>query len=371
MPAPSEPNDTPRRAGEERRRTSVARKLGLSLSVLVVLLLLGEAAVRVRQYLKYGTFDRIHVLEAEEDGGLRLPPAGRDTGAIRINSKSFRGPEIEEPKPEGRIRLAFLGGSTTFCAEVSGNEAAWPALVTAGLGELYPEREFDYVNAGVPGYTTETSMKNYEQRVRQLEPDVLFVYHATNDITSDTRKAAKRQGAYTDHADSDSWLAKLSLAWYLVEKNLAFRQRSEGARESGGKLALEDDLTARFERQLGELIDAGYESCALVVVPTFSIRARRSQPRDEQFRALESAFYYMPYMTVETTLEAFDRYNAVIREVAPAHGALLVEVAERIPADDEHFADTVHFTDAGSAEMATVVLEALLGDERFLGLVGE
>ena len=57
-------------------------------------------------------------------------------------------------KPPGTYRIAFLGGSTTYCAEVSGDDKTWPYLVVEALKAGYPDRRFDYVNVGVPGYTT-------------------------------------------------------------------------------------------------------------------------------------------------------------------------------------------------------------------------
>ena len=59
------------------------------------------------------------------------------------------------PKPPGRVRLAFIGASTTFCAEVSSDAAAWPDLVVETLHGRFPGTRFDYVNGGVPGYAVQ------------------------------------------------------------------------------------------------------------------------------------------------------------------------------------------------------------------------
>ncbi len=93
-------------------------------------LLLVEGAVRVRQYVWHGTFSTtLFRSSVDPVTGLEVPVAGETTGAIRINRLGFRGPEIEIPAPAGTIRIGFLGASTTFCAEASSNEAAWPHLV--------------------------------------------------------------------------------------------------------------------------------------------------------------------------------------------------------------------------------------------------
>ena len=118
-------------------------------------------------------------------------------------------------------RVAFLGGSTTFCAEVSGDDKTWPYLVVNALKSAYPDRSFDYINAGVPGYTSETSRKRYEAEVVALRPDLVVIYHATNDLISISRGIAKNRGLDSDVLEGNlTWLSDWSMLSYLVEKNL-------------------------------------------------------------------------------------------------------------------------------------------------------
>ena len=99
-----------------------------------------------------------------------------------------------------------------------------------------------------------------------------------------------------------------------------------------------------------------------VAVATFSIQLRSGQSADEQLRAAASRLYYEPFMTPQGIIDADRRYNEIVREVAAATGALLVDGEDDIPGDPAHFADTVHFTDAGSAAMAARVTRALARD---------
>jgi hypothetical protein len=64
------------------------------------------------------------------------------------------------PKPAGTVRIAFLGGSTTFCAEGSSNQATWPHLVWQALQTAHPNVRFDYLNASAPGYATAALLRN-------------------------------------------------------------------------------------------------------------------------------------------------------------------------------------------------------------------
>jgi hypothetical protein len=124
---------------------------------MIVVAFLGlEALVRVRTYIKYGG-DGPHQFEVDSVTGLRLPKVGKNSRTVWINPLGFRSPELANPKPKGTIRVAFLGSSTTFCAEVSGNDATWPHLVWSQLKQRYPQAKFDYVNAGVVGFTLEST----------------------------------------------------------------------------------------------------------------------------------------------------------------------------------------------------------------------
>src|SRR5262249_19725924 len=90
----------------------------------VVLGLLAEGAVRVRQWVNHGTSTVLgYTFDIDPASGLRVPRADQSTKKIRINSLGFRSPELQTPKPARTVRLAFLGASTTYCAEASSNEA--------------------------------------------------------------------------------------------------------------------------------------------------------------------------------------------------------------------------------------------------------
>ena len=160
------------------------------------LLALGaEGLVRLRQWAKYGTAAPLDsTFRVEVRTGLRVPDRAKVASHVRINSLGFRSPELDDPKPPGTIRLAFLGASTTYSAEVSSNEATWPHLVWQALEKARPGVRFDYLNAAVPGYTTEASLRNLLLRVKPLQPDVIVFYEATNDVALDTRHLARPRG---------------------------------------------------------------------------------------------------------------------------------------------------------------------------------
>ncbi len=348
----------------------VRRRLLLALAVLVAGLLLLEAAVRVRLYLRTGSFVLVHSQEIDPATGLRIPERGRSTATLHIDSRGFRNPELDVPKPAGRVRIAFLGASTTFCGEASSDAATWPSLVCAALRAAHPRAEIDYVNAGVAGYVLDDILATLEQRVRPLEPDVIVLYEATNDLTKWTREMARAQGVYTEHADREDWLSGVSMAWYLVQKNLLVRQRQSAAEAGAGRAKWDSALAVPpFRERFARLVQRAGEIAPVVAVATFAQRSRPGQTPDEQRAAGITHFYYMPYMTHAAILQGFAAYNDVIRAIAREAGVILIEGEDTIPADAEHFTDSVHFTDAGCRWQAGRIVAGLEGAAAFRALV--
>ena len=347
--------------------------LGILMTFLLasILLALAEGGVRVRAWFKYGSarhFESLYYFD--NDLKLKYPIANYTTRTIRINSRGFRGPELDDHKDPNSVRLAFLGGSTTFCAEVSGNDQVWPHLVWKRIQVDFPKTKFDYINGGVPGYTLSSSLKNLQHRIAPLKPDVIVIYHATNDLSGETRDIAKKMGLYKEFHTKPSWLERQSLLWHLVRKNLQIIQVQQEVGRGVDRLrTLPDGFGAGFRRELETLIGEAQKLAKLVVVVTWTQQIRKDQPAEQKLKAAASALYYMPFMTPESLLEAYQLYNQGIREVAHRTGALLVEGENSIPGDDTHFNDTVHFKDAGSHAMAERINRVLLKSDAFRDLI--
>jgi lysophospholipase L1-like esterase len=322
-----------------------------------------ELGVRVRQHIKFGSLLRIEdTYTVDAKSGLRIPVPGGSFGGIHINSLGFRSPELEVPKSASTVRIAFLGSSTTYCAEVSSNENTWPYLVAQKLQARWPDVTVDYINAGVPGYSLESSVLNLKSRVAPLDPDVIVIYEGHNDLSGNSFHLAVKEGLVSKPTEQNlSWPAKYSLLWYLVEKNLLIMSKQLTAREVEGKLRFDKEaLTAPFRRDLKDLVQASKRVASLVVLVTFSTQLRSDQTTGQQTRAAATSLYYMPYMSINGLIEAYASYNQVVRQVAEETGSLIITDENSIPGDAQHFVDSIHFTDKGSRFMSERVAHALL-----------
>ena len=347
------------------RRRSCLLAAGASLLLFPLVL---EGIVRVRQWKRYGTTDASYYLFATDPAsGLRIPKPGYTIGGISVNSQGFRGAEIERPKPPERIRVAFLGASTTFCAEASALETTWPHLVVEGLRAAEPDVEFDYVNGGSGGFTLEDSLLNLEKRLAPLEPDVIVFYEATNDLTADTRRLAIKAGLYEHRPKDHSRVGDFWLTYYLVEKNVLRLLRMF---DDGEKLDFDPrELSRGYEERLRRFVAAAQARAPVVALVTFAIQIRRDQPPERQRSASASALFYMPFLDPVRLMDGYAEYNRVLCAVARESGTILVEGEETIPGDSTHFADTVHLRDPGMVIQAQRVLSGLLEAPSFQELV--
>ncbi len=334
--------------------------------------LAAEAAVRARAHLKYGQFLEIGDLFTNAKG-VSLPIGKPNLNVhfakqswVTTDSHGFRSPELEMPKPPGRVRLAFLGGSTTFNSFASSNAAMWSAKVVDGLRERYPDVEFDFVNAGVTGYRVAQSRLALEHRVKALDPDVIVIYHATNDIAEDSYRLAQAAGLVPEKQPVP-FLERYSVLWRLVQKNLRYADSQDAGLDATRKLDFDPATTSPgFRERLNGLVQEAKQVADLVVQITFTTKFRAEQSREVQLENLQQSFTFMPYLSPEATLAAYDEYNRAIEAVAQDQGSLLVDERYSIPGDSEHFADSVHFTDLGLELQAKRVLRALEQSAAFL-----
>ena len=264
----------------------------------LILAMMAEGAVRLRQYLKHGASNGsvTTLYKTDEISGLRVLVAGARRGALSINQQGFRGPDIQWPKPAQTLRLAFIGASTTFCAEVSRLEETWPHLVTVVLKSKYPRQSFDYVNGGVPGYTVESSLKNLKFRIKPYSPDAIVIYHATNDFSADVRDHARAKGHLVERPQSDSWIYRNSVLWSLLEKQVVMWKRQKHAAKESKNLFKFDPqkLSKAFERRLTALVQESKRTAKLVAIATFAPRLRGSLSSEERVKAAITAAYYTP-----------------------------------------------------------------------------
>jgi len=320
----------------------------------------GEIGLRVIQFVKFGVQKDVESSSAfytDEKTGLRLIRPNQQLGRIRINNLGYRGPDVPAKKPAGVIRFVFMGSSTTYDA-ASPEGRNWPHLTVSLIAKALPHCRFDFINAGQPGFGTETIMRLYDARLRRLEPDIAVIL--PGDINQDLDWLTAQQGFDTVHY-RPSALAELSVLWAKVEKNFRIIELQRNAFSRKGKVRLELPLlTDRFSGRLSKLTSMLRKDGVTAVVAKIGSRLRPGQSQQDQIQAANSAMFFMPKVALPDMIATRLGFNRVIETVAPRTGFDVLDSALNIPPDLTHYTDSIHFTPEGSALMAKATAAEML-----------
>lgn len=345
------------KAGDRSRRT----KLILGTAVWVSILLLGEAGVRVRERILYGTFARAGTTIYEaKDGVLVLKPGTRVAGTSfgsTANSLRFRGPEVVIPKPRGTFRIVCIGGSTTYDTLARSDDEAWPARLEKLLRARHPNVEV--VNAGTPSHSLRHSIGPVVwPNIEKVEPDLIFSYHAANEVTDVARSTFAPRQKYERR---EEWSAvRLLTDWSLLAyKVWLLADAVTKPEEKEGSGTLPESGPAEFEAALAELVARARARGARLALGTFALRWRADQPPEAKKTLAQGAANVFPGLSLAGIEGAFARYNALIEKAARASGAVLVPIAAELGGHEEYFGDVMHHSAEGSKKMAEVVARAL------------
>ena len=99
---------------------------------------------------------------------------------MRTNGNRFRGPEVEQVKPEGTLRIACLGDSHTFGDGVEEGQT-WPDHLRE---RLVGDQAVEVLNCGVNAYDTMQEALWFEKHVLPFDPDVCVLAYFVNDVAA-------------------------------------------------------------------------------------------------------------------------------------------------------------------------------------------
>lgn len=314
--------------------------------------------------------------------GYYPTPGFTTPGGDRHNSLGYRGDEIALPKPDGTFRIALLGGSTTYGFGVSRYTESFPYLLQRVLRERgYPRVET--INAGASSYSTWESLINLAFRVLELEPDLIVVYHGTNDaalrlvwpasayrgdnsgakgpwlgavegrssfleISTLARVVATYFGWTTPHTDLARHWDKRARTY---EAERFERQLARGDYPSGvfasvdAETMLAGNPPVHFERNVEGIVAMAQAQGVSTVLATF---------------AYSPLFPENPRVAHEVFRTAMDEGNEIVRAISARTSAHLFDFAREMPPDRKYYTDGRHFTKEGNELRAELFADYLM-----------
>lgn len=286
----------------------------------------------------------------------------------RFDARGFRTDRPIGAKPSGELRVVTLGGSTTEDLwNASGRHWPWhleQRLDSAGIG---PVR---VLNGGMSAYATPHTLIRLAFDLPDVQADIVLVMHNINDLTvayyaiaEDTTvdghySVKYRQRRYTGIRGEDEVVRSRLVR--LIASRLASENASSSIAHDSRRVA---EGLAIFERNLRSIVAVARAHGITPVLMTMPFSREESHYRSMQAGNLRpGAVGVGPLPPLPEFLADLERYNAATRAVGAATGAAVLDVANA-EWSAEHFVDSVHYSDTGSAYFAHVV--SRLADSTF------
>ena len=304
-----------------------------------------------------------------------------DRSRVSVNSLGFRGPEFSPQKPPGTFRIFALGGSTTFghFPGISSDATTYPARLEALLNGEKPDpavTRYEVINAGVPGHLVRTSLQNLASRILFFDPDMIVVYHGTDDLA--------RYGMESDLVRPllDSF-ARTGLGAVCFDRLLGWSYAMQGLRyslegwsrahsldarppvaEDDGAWAPDRRYPEAYRQDLRNLLTVASANGvrSMLIAPSIAITQETDFARltqEEVAMRLNEPFPNQWAIPPVARFGMFGLYNEILREVAQSEGAVFVDANAAVPKTPEYHWDYRHLTDRGAALVAEITYQAL------------
>lgn len=215
----------------DNRSISATRKLLylfiIAILVPLMLLLSLELAGRLYIYFEYGVQGKSYGLwRYDSELGAVHSENAYNTNA-ETNNYGFRNREnVIEPKPEGAYRIIAYGGSTTYCYNLSNNEA-WPLQLQKLLRDKHNSLD-QVLNGGAILWSLGHAYARAQRELAILKPDYVILYSGINEeananaLSLQGRKlstALERGefGLFATNYDQNRWIKRNSVVVRFID----------------------------------------------------------------------------------------------------------------------------------------------------------
>lgn len=256
-------------------------------------------------------------------------------------------------KPAGTIRVAALGGSTTY------GKGNWPERL-AKLSKHDGGPAFEVLNFGMAGYTSLESLINLAINVQDYHPDFVVIHHALNDVMPRLYPKMERDyGHFRKRFETvgpvDHFLASHSAlyAWlsHRLRGGFSLARASMTVHDSNPDNPFQPDVlnpdTSIFRRNLETMIAVARAAGSRPVLTTM--------PHSLDPTKLPGDWA----IDFDVKVRGMNEHNEIIREIAAEQGVPLVDLDREMTGVEEFFFDHVHCREAGRNLKAVRIAEVL------------
>jgi lysophospholipase L1-like esterase len=312
--------------------------------------------------------------------GYNLTPNFR-SGLNRHNSLGYRGDEIEIPKPADEFRIVCLGGSTTYTSGVADYRLSYPELLEHDLQQRGYQK-VNVINAGVPGWTTWECLINFQFRILDMQPDMIIVYEAINDIhtrlvwppaayqgdnsgtsipavssifmpsifeySTVIRFFLVRAGVTQPHADITKTIDRRAPTFYadnFQRQKIQQTYPSGVFKKTSAQQMLETNKPVYYRRNIENILLIARARAITPVVATF---------------AYSPLFENEPRVASPEYIFAYEEMNELLKSIATESVANLFDFGSKFPTDKKYYHDGRHVNEEGARLMAKMFADYLV-----------
>jgi len=289
----------------------------------------------------------------------------QEAGSSYSNPKGYRGKDFSWNKPPGTVRVACLGGSTTW--EGTYPETLERLLNAASRKASAAGPTYEVLNFGAEAWTSAEIMINYVVRGQHADPDCLIFYEAVNDVV-----AASHPRGVQPEPDYSHWRTRLKpppspawmtvvpltldhLAWVRVVRYLDYRRQAvdtwlTAMRRYEFRGDQEFQGTETFRRNVESLVAVALARGTTVFLVT----------------QVHSPEWSRKICGNDNGIQRAAAMNETLREIARRHGStgkvFLIDAAAQAERLGLYGAmhDWCHFSPAGYAALAELIAAEIL-----------
>jgi len=283
------------------------------------------------------------------------PTPNYSNGETYHNSIGYRGDEIKDKK-EDIYRIIIVGGSTTYTESVKENEYAFPYLMEKLLTKNY---NVEVINAGIGGHSSFETLINIAFRVIDLDPDMVIVYHGTNDVHTrfvppnlhlSDNTGRRKHWSFEDKSIAS--ILELSATYRLFTdwENSIKTSPNHYTGASTNFYFTNDPMNILSQNSI-KYIKRNYENIISI------LKARNI---DIMLSSFASTTKHNHYGAWESYQAGFAQHNKMIADLGNSYNIPVLDFENLMPQDIQYWADGVHLNKNGSHEKAKIFSNFLI-----------
>ncbi len=290
---------------------------------------------------------------------------------VKTDENGFLAPNYGQKK-DSEIDIYFLGGSTTECLDLAG-EQRFPFLAGRYLEQAVGRKTATF-NGGRSCNNTIHSINILLNKIVPLKPDIVVMMHNINDLGQ-----CMLEGGYWGPDGKSTIVSSEKISLYNLlkgVKDLLFPHlylRIKCLTDMKKKVAFDpveafstnklyfapQDFLEAFEGNLSIFISICRAKKIYPVLMTQANRFKEKPDKDildyVSVRELQSGVTYEEYVGV------YESFNMAVRRIGREEGVMVIDLEREIPKENEYMTDPVHLSEHGS-ELAAQIITSQLND---------